>query len=74
MQIIKNPHFLEITSGEGRLVASKTNRGEPYREGADLAIWMGEYDLAAGVFLETAEAIALRDFLLRLYPLTEKSS
>lgn len=68
MKIIEKPEYLELDSGEGRLIAQKTNRGEPYREGADITLYMGEWNYKAGVFLEGDEARKLRDFLNRIYP------
>jgi hypothetical protein len=68
MHITAKANFLELTSGEGRMIARATNRGEPYREGADVTLYLGEYYHLASVFLEDTEAIALRDFLLRIYP------
>lgn len=68
MNIVEKPEFLSIESGEGRLTVVSTNRGEPYRKGIDLALYIGEYDYRAGVFLKGGEVRALRDLLNRLYP------
>jgi hypothetical protein len=44
------------------------NRGEPYREGVQLSLDKASGDYGAHLFLEDREAIALRNFLLKLYP------
>lgn len=44
------------------------NRGEPYREGITFSLSEEDYRTDSYVFMEDREAKALRDFLLKLYP------
>lgn len=58
-------HF-EILGDDGDvLTLYRSNKGEPFREGADLLLKNG-YDTLGGVFLETDELRRLRDHLNEL--------
>lgn len=62
--------FLQSSDPDkGRLEVYYANRGEPYRQGIELSLERPSYDQRATVFLETWEARAFRDLLLKLYPL-----
>lgn len=50
------------------LVVIHTNRGEPYREGIEVALETGDHRHGPYLFLESREAMELRDLLNRLYP------
>lgn len=50
-------------------VVSYTNMGEPYREGIEIGIENNDFDKSVTVMLEDYEAKALRDMLLKHYPL-----
>lgn len=56
-------------SEDGRLEVYYDNRGEPYRQGISLSLERADLQVSANLFLETWEARAFRDLLLKLYPL-----
>lgn len=55
----------------GTLEVYYTNMGEPYREGIQFYLHDDSYRDASSVFLESSEALRLRDLLLRLLPITD---
>lgn len=62
---------LQSDADEGRLEVHYTNRGEPFREGIELCLERGYNDQSATVFIEGWETRALRDLLIRLYPISK---
>lgn len=56
-------------SEDGRLEVYYDNRGEPYRQGISLSVERPDLQETVNIFLETYEGRALRDLLLKLYPL-----
>lgn len=56
-------------SEDGRLEVYYDSRGEPYRQGIGLSLERPDLQVSANLFLETWEARAFRDLLLKLYPL-----
>ena len=54
---------------EDRFVARYTNEGEPFREGIKIGIENADFEKDVQVMLEEAEAKALRDFLIKMYPI-----
>lgn len=70
MRIDRTTSKLELSGeGEERLVVQYDNRGEPYREGIQIALTQG-YSREVGVFLENREAVQLRDLLNSMYPVS----
>lgn len=73
MKIEAPRNKLTLQSGDpendGRLEVYYDNRGEPYRQGVSLSLERRSFDQCANVFLESWEGRALRDLLLKLYPL-----
>lgn len=50
-------------------VVRYANRGEPFREGISIGIENQDYDKEVMVMLEDSEAIRLRNFLNKKYPI-----
>jgi hypothetical protein len=55
---------------EGRLTVEQETLGEPYRQGVSFSVERPTLQESVRVFLETFEARAVRDLLLKMYPLT----
>lgn len=67
MKVDKYKQRAEFRGEDGeRLEVNYANRGEPYREGIDIALY--ENRKLSYIFLEDREAKELRDLLNRLYP------
>lgn len=70
-------HTMASVSFQGEdgdvLTIGYDNRGDPYRKGVRLDMDSPCRSARAYVFLEDREATELRDLMLRLYPLPEKT-
>lgn len=63
MRTVKEVKLLEIFGEDGeRLTVQRSNRGDPYRDGAELLV-KRDYDTWCGVFLERHELERLRNHL-----------
>ncbi|WP_062120314.1 hypothetical protein [Aureimonas sp. AU40] len=62
--------YLKLRGEDGEeLTVRYDNRGDPYREGTTISLDLPErWENISSVFLETREAIELRDLLNKLYP------
>ncbi|TNC80789.1 MAG: hypothetical protein C9356_11745 [Oleiphilus sp.] len=49
-------------------VVQYTNRGEPFREGIEIGIENQDFEKELIVMLQNSEAVQLRDFLNKYYP------